>query len=360
MKRFVAVLLLLTMSISLLACSGGGWKGFYEEELSKYIDVADYNGLTYTVPDTSASDAELDARISQMLSALAELNETDKAAADGMTVTFDAYCLIDGTSYPEYSFESVTYELGASYSDLVISQILLSISGMKKGDGKDAEATLPVDYINRGDPEKNATYRITVLAVYEKVPLELTDATASMLVSGCNSVQALRTELRSRMERDKQLKAEDAVMNELKSKLISASTLKSTPYSVYNSYYEDRMGLYEKLAEAALLSLEQYVASKLNMTLADLENIVSDAAKKDTKEILVLYSIVKKENIECTEDDLTEYASRMALRSEGVFESGEEYLTYYGENAVKTDYLWSKVLELVKEKASPEAAEQGE
>ena len=39
----------------------------------------------------------------------------------------------------------------------------------------------------------------------------------------------------------------------------------------------------------------------------------------------------------------------MASESLGIFESGEEYMTYYGKNAVTEDYLWSMVLGLAVE-----------
>ena len=63
----------------------------------------------------------------------------------------------------------------------------------------------------------------------------------------------------------------------------------------------------------------------------------------------------KKENISSTKAEITAFADKMASQSEGVFESGEEYLSYYGENAVKDEYLWSKVMEIVL--AAAKAAE---
>ena len=116
---------------------------------------------------------------------------------------------------------------------------------------------------------------------------------------------------------------------------------------MYRDYYEDRMYLYEKLAEAAGLSLEAYLEKCTDMTYAELETMIASAASDDVKATLVLYSVVKKENISSTKSEITAFAEQMASRSEGVFASGEEYLSYYGENAVKEEYLWSRVMETV-------------
>ena len=107
------------------------------------------------------------------------------------------------------------------------------------------------------------------------------------------------------------------------------------------------MYLYEKLANTAGLSLEEYLEKCTDMTYDELCDEIAAAASADVKEALVLYSIVKKENITHTKDEILEFAENMASDSEGIFENGEEYMSYYGENAVKDEYLWSRVVEIV-------------
>lgn len=351
MKRLSILMALITLLTCLASCGSGSWKGFYEEDLSKYIDLGIYDGLTYTKPDLTVTDSEVDERIALLLEAFSELVEIDGKAKDGSTVKFDAYCIIDGESSPDHSFECVSYTVGESYTDLVVNQLLAAISGMKKGESKETVVTIPVDYLQRGDGEKNGTYRITVISVHEKMVPDLNDTLAGKLVMGCKTVAELKIHIKTRIENEKQSRADDVIKNQLKAKLLDASTIKKTPYSVYTSYYNDRISLYKNLAKAASMTFEEYVASKLGMTKNDLEALVSEAALKDTKEALVLYSVVKNEGIECTDELLYDYASKMALRSEGVFRSADEYLSYYGENAVKNDYLWSKVLDTIMQMA---------
>ena len=339
MKKKLLIILICVITVFSCSCSSIGWKGLYEEDLSVYLALADYTEFTYEKPNTEVSEEEVNARINTLLEAASTWAETDEKLASGMSVMFDRYCFINGQARPELSVESGFYILGTEYEDEALMLLLPELVGMKKGDTLALEITL-------SDGTK-ATYNITVLAVYEEKMLTLTDAVASKLVSGCETVSELKAEIMRRLIAEKEREAEKRIISDLRKQLIDKSTLIRTPYSLYRDYYEDRMYLYEKLAKAASMTLEEYIEKCTDMTYGELEEAVGAAASADVKEALVLYSVVKKENISSSKDEISAFAEKMASESEGVFESGEEYLSYYGENAVKDEYLWSKVMEIV-------------
>ena len=339
MKKKLLIILICLFSVFSFSCSNVGWKGLYDEDLSVYLTLADYTKFTYKKPSVEVSEDEVTARISVLLEAASEMVETDKALSSGMTVSFDRFCFVNGQAMPEQSLEGGVYTLGIEYEDEAVTLLLPKLVGMKKGDTASFEITL--------SDNTKATYNVTVLALYEKQTPVLTDANASKLMSGCNTVSELKAEVLRRLTVDKEREAEKKILTDLRKELIGKSTLIRTPYSLYRDYYEDRMYLYEKLAEAASMSLEDYLDKCTDMTYEELEDLVSDAASDDVKDTLVLYSVVKKEKISSTKEEIAEFADKMASQSEGIFESGEEYLSYYGANAVKDEYLWSKVMEIV-------------
>ncbi|MBQ7779628.1 MAG: hypothetical protein IJ404_03950 [Clostridia bacterium] len=344
MKKKLLVILICILTVFCFSCSSVGWKGLYEEDLSEYLTLADYTKFTYKKPNIEVTQAEVDARISTLLEAATTMEEVDKKLASGMTVCFDRFCFINGQAKPELSFEGGVYSLdGTQYENEAVNLLLPKLVGMKKGDTATLEITL--------SDNTKATYKVTVLAVYEKNVMTLTDAVASKLVPGCNTVSELKTEIQRRMTAEKEREAEKNLISDLRKQLIDKSTLKRTPYSLYRDYYEDRMYLYEKLAKTASMTLEEYLEKCTDMTYEELEEAVGEAASDDVKETLVLYSVVKKENISSTKEEISKFAEKMASESEGIFESGEEYLSYYGENAVKDEYLWSKVMEIVLSEA---------
>lgn len=344
MKKKLLIILICVFTLFTYSCSNIGWKGLYEEDLSVYLDLADYTKLTYEKPNVTVTEAEVDARISTLLEAATTWEETDKKLASGMAVAFDRFCFINGQAKPELSFEGGVYTLdGTKYENEAVNLLLPKLAGMKKGDTATLEITL--------SDNTKATYNVTVLAVYERKTVTLTDSVASKLIPGCNTVAELKTEIQRRLTLEKESEAEKKLISDLRKQLIDKSTLMRTPYSLYRDYYEDRMYLYEKLAKAASMTLEEYLEKCTDMTYSELEQAVGEAASADVKETLVLYSVVKKENISSSKDEISAFADKMANESEGVFESGEEYLSYYGENAVKDEYLWYKVMEIVLSEA---------
>ncbi len=340
MKKRILIILTAMLTLFLFSCSNYGWRGLYDEDLSTYLTLTDYTALRYEMPKIDVSDDEVNERIATMLEAATETVETDEKLSNGMLVCFDRYCFIDGQAMPEYSFESETYAVGGvEYEEEKLNLLLPKLIGLKKGDTSTVEITLT-------DGTK-VTYNVTVLAVYKKITLTLTDKNASKLIAGCNTVAELKAEVLRRLEVEKTNAAEKALFIEIRKTLVDNSTVIRTPYSLYRDYYEDRMYLYEKLANAAGLSLEEYLEKCTDMTYDELCDEIAAAASADVKEALVLYSIVKKENITCTKEEISEFAENMASDSEGIFENGEEYMSYYGENAVKDEYLWHKVVEIV-------------
>ena len=344
MKKKLLIILICVFTLFTYSCSNIGWKGLYEEDLSVYLDLADYTKLTYEKLNVTVTEAEVDARISTLLEAATTWVEVDKKLASGMAVAFDRFCFINGQAKPELSFEGGVYTLdGTKYENEEVNLLLPKLVGMKKGDTATLEITL--------SDNTKATYNVTVLAVYERKTVTLTDSVASKLIPGCSTVAELKAEIQRRLTLEKESEAEKKLISDLRKQLIDKSTLMRTPYSLYRDYYEDRMYLYEKLAKAASMTLEEYLEKCTDMTYSELEQAVGEAASADVKETLVLYSVVKKENISSSKDEISAFADKMANESEGVFESGEEYLSYYGENAVKDEYLWYKVMEIVLSEA---------
>lgn len=350
MRRLFALILLLSM-LFVTSCSNDTWKGFYDEDLSGYLTLGEYKGMNYSEPDVEIDLKTVDEQIALMLEAATELVESDGRAAASSAVKIDRYCFLNGVSTPELSFEGQTYYIDAEYDDVVIDTVRMACFGAKKGDTIKVELTLPAGYKGIVEKETNAEFRVTVLSVYEKVTPELTDNIAPLLMPGCNSVAELRDAIFKRLQKQSIDAEMDKIGGMLKRELLNTSVLKKMPVAVLNDYYEDEMTLYRRLADALDMPIEEYAEKELGMTASELENMVAKKANDRTKEALVLYSVVKAENITVSDALLSEYAEKMASKSEGIFKTGEEYLTYYGKNAVTEDYLWEKVIEIILKNA---------
>ncbi|MBE6636942.1 MAG: hypothetical protein E7618_03960 [Ruminococcaceae bacterium] len=352
MKRWMAIVLAGLFLLGLAACHKETWQGFYEEDLSRYLRLGDLETLTYTAYPTDVSEEEIDAVIAARLEAATELCETTEAVENGMTVRFDRYCFIRGVAKPTLSVKNAVGTVGVAYEDRVLSALLSHMIGTKQGETAEYTVTLPAGYADDIPSETEATYRITVLAVYEREVPPLTDALAAMLWPGCQTVEDMRQAIRQTLAAEKEKNASYKIQAELWEKLVSSSTLLALPTVLYREYYTELYLQYESQAAAESQALADYVGGTLQMTMEELENELKRRTDAAVKEDLVLFSLVRREGLSCTEADLLSYANGCARDSDGIFDSGEEYLAYYGEDAVTKQYFRDAVAVLLRRYAT--------
>ena len=71
--------------------------------------------------------------------------------------------------------------------------------------------------------------------------------------------------------------------------------------------------------------------------------MLAKQADQKVKEALVLHAVAKAEGIACDEDEIKAFAEARAKEG-SIFESGADYLAFYGEKAVKEQLLKDKVI----------------
>ncbi len=343
-SRKIKAAALLFACILLCSCGITRWDGFEKEDLSKYLTLGEYRGLELTGYDTSVSDSEVDEAINTALFALAEEVETDSGITDGDTVVFDRFCFIGGESLPELSEEKGRYTVGGDISDAAVKALLPLMKGMKAGDTAELGVTLPTGYVDESAPETAAVYRVTVISVLRKELPVLDDGTAEKLMPGCGGIDGYRSAVKKLLEEKKKTEADYKRGSEAWDKIVSSSVLIDAPYDVFSGYYEEIVDSYENLAGAQSQKLEEYVESSLGMDMEKFEEQARDKALDETKEAFVLWSIVKKENLTATDDEINIYADECAASSAGVFGSGEDFISYYGKEKVREMLYRDKII----------------
>lgn len=347
LRKLFLLLLAAVFGAFFCSCAISRFDGFYNEKLSKYLTLGEYKGLTVTEYETSVSDEEVDAAVAQALESLAEFVETENGISDNSMVMFDRFCFIDGESTPELSAEGDSYFCGDTTGDAVVYELLTKMKGMKKGDTAEFDIVIPSDYISEISSVTEATYRVTVLAVYERIVPALDDGIAERLMPGCGGAEQYRTMTRARLESEKKEDAEYKREAEAWNKIVDSSVLLDAPYDVYSEYYNELYLSYKNLADAQSEELSVFLENSYDMTEEEFEDMIGERALALTKEAFVLYSIVRAENITYTDEELSEYASACAASSGGIFVSGEDYLDFYGEDKVAEMLLKDKVTALV-------------
>ena len=345
-SRKIKAAVLIFACIILCSCGITRWDGFENEDLSKYLTLGEYRGLELTGYDTSVSESEVDAAVNAALASLAEEKDIDSEIEDGDAVIFDRFCFIDGESLPELSEEKGKYTVGKETSDAAVTALLPLLAGMKAGDTAELTVTLPAGYVTAEAPETAAVYRVTVISVLRNSVPALDDTTAERFMPGCGGADGYRSAVKKQLEEKKSTEAEYRRESEVWQKIVSSSVLIDAPYDVYSGYYEEIVSSYEELAAAQSQKLGEYVESSLQIDMEKFEEQARTQALDETKEAFVLWSIVKKEDLTATDEEISTYADECAADSEGVFGTGEDFISYYGREKVREMLLKDKTVAL--------------
>ena len=337
------------LAIMLTGCFSGCTQDPYQYDLSEYITVpTDLTGITVTDEEIAVGVAE---RISSALYNKAEevtVVERGAAIGDTVTVGFAVYHLdtyaedrVSGKKIEEISDPSCIIRIGDGKHPQKLSEALI---GKKAGDTFAVSLTLPSSYKVNSLAGKSVVYEGMVGSVKERVLPEYGDAFVQS-VSACTTVAEYEEML------------EKTVRQELIfEKLLALCTFNAYPVEEVNQYSGNFISYYTDLAQAAEISLEDYVARKFFVELNDF-HLQADAYAKETvgKELLI-YSLSRTYSITVSDQEYTErarvYASQYGLASVSALESkfGKDYVM----RTVQTD----KVLEYLESTLVPAEASE--
>ena len=167
-------------------------------EVRPLISVPGYAGLLVTVPSPQVTDAEVDAQLDRMRDQDGELVAVTRPAIDKDHVTIDLRGTGPGGE-EALNVEDFLYEVGSA---TVVDQLDIELRGSKPGDMLMFTAPAP------GGPE--LSFRLLVKEVQEKRLPAVTDEWAAES-SEFATVEALRTDLSSRIGRVKKLADPDGL-----------------------------------------------------------------------------------------------------------------------------------------------------
>ena len=164
MKKITALLMAALLGCSMMLTSCGGFD-YAKEDLSKYIELGTYKGVSFEVTAPKAVD---DAAIADYLKTdFADFvspveQDENYAAKEGDTVNISYVGKMNGEEFEGGSAENQDLELG---SDRYIDGFEDGLIGAKKGEKKTLNLKVPTDYGNEELNGKDVTFEVTVNSV---------------------------------------------------------------------------------------------------------------------------------------------------------------------------------------------------
>jgi len=217
---------------------------------------------------------------------------------------------------------------------------------MTIGEEKDLNVKFPDQYHSADLAGKPAVFAVKLLGIREKVLPELNDEFAADTTE-FSTLEELKSDIKKHALEHKEHHAKLDAENELIGKVVKNAEVE-VPESMVNQQL-DRMinDVRQRLAYQGL-SFEQYL-EYTGSTLDAYKESRRAEAKEGVKTTLVLEEIVKKENIQVTEEDIDAKLEELGKQMGKTAEELKKTVLKGQEDYLKNTILSEKVIKVLKE-----------
>lgn len=316
-------------------------------EILPEIEPMDFATLELVQLDVAPKDEDIQTELDRIAEAMRETVDVaePRPAKDGDVVEIDFVGKVDGEEFAGGSAESYPLELGAG---AFIPGFEEQLVGVSPGEAKQVQVKFPDDYGAENLAGKDAVFDVTVKALKEKAAATLDDELAKKV--GAEDLADLKAKIGERISASYAQAARAKLKRALFDKLDAAHDFPAPPT------LEERE--FESIWSEVKQQLEGDDADEVREGKTD-EELEAEYRKLAARRVrlgLLLAEIGKRNNIEVTEQDLSQ-----ALRAQAANFPGQEQLVYeyYQKNPqalgqVQAPILEEKVVDFIVELANVE------
>lgn len=349
-SRFLAGALACTAALSVLAgCSSKQTEQYdrYNYDLSQYVQLCEYKGLEIEEADIGSAEDDLENQILLARSNYAEVVEKTDAAALTDQVNIDYVGTVDGVAFEGGSDTDCDLTLG---SGMLIAGFEEGLVGAKPGDIVTLNLSFPDPYTpNATLSGKAVQFQVTVNHIYEQKLPDYTDEFVKKYY-GYDTVEAFEKALLESLEAQYESNRTYYRLYQVWDQLQSGSEILKYPETEYNEMYQNYVSYYTSLASEKGLSLNEYAADELGMSVSEFNDWLESEVKAYLKEEMILYAIARLEKLTVSEEEYQAGALRYA-QNYGL-SSVAELETYFDPANIRQNILFDKTLEYVASQAT--------
>ena len=202
--------------------------------------------------------------------------------------------------------ENVSYLLGESY---YIPGLEKNLIGAKKGEIKEFSLDYPENFYDQKLAGKNIDFKIKINSIYQ-IELPPLDDSFAQSLGNFKNLTELKKQLKSNLEKERQIKEEERLELEILEKSIELSIFEEIPEILLIEEKEKMLSELERSLEIANLKLDDYLLH-LKKTKDDLKKEFTPQAEKRVKTVLMIRKIVKEHNLSIEEGKLNQEINRL-------------------------------------------------
>ena len=322
---------------------GGGIALVISTSIKPTIEAPDYHGIEHKKIDTTATEEE----ILQVCKDNVEKNArvisvTDRAAADGDIVNIDFEGFVDDVAFNNGKAEDFELVLG---SGSFIPGFEAQIVGKEIGDELDVNVTFPEEYHAADLAGKESVFKVRLLDVKLRELPELDDEFAQE-VSEHDTLEEYKAEIKEKIEERKRDMANREIENEIAIGL-SERVHDAIPRSMVDNEISRLINEFADMIRNQGGSFEGYLQAT-GLDINTLRNSYEVQANQVVRGRLAIEAIVKKENIQLTEEELDAEFDRLAEMYRMEKDAFVETMGKIGRENISDDLKAQKAMDMIK------------
>jgi trigger factor len=278
------------------------------------VTLADVTQLKIAPPDHSheVTDEMLERRLEDLREPMAEITPVEREVRKGDIAVIDVEVELDGNIVESETRKSTEAEVK---DGVLLPELVEVLPGTFVDESREARVTFPETYSNSELAGRQATIRVTVRGVKEKILPPLDDALAKSLTNGKQeTVDAYREAVREQLEESAHALAKMEREQAVVTALVDASSVE-VPEALVDRELTSELESLERTLSRQGLKLDrylQYLNKSLDQWVADRRPDAEARLKVD----LVLAEFARHQGLEPTEEETVGFLEEQAAEDE--------------------------------------------
>ncbi|HEY0814665.1 MAG TPA: trigger factor [Pseudonocardia sp.] len=306
-----------------------------EVDVRPQITLPDLSSLAVQVDDVTVTEADVDEGVANLQARFATLTGVDRPAAKDDFVQIDLSATVDGEVVEEAATTGFSYQVGQGG---LIDGIDEAITGLSAGES----ATFPTTLVAGEFQDREAEVAVTVTAVKER-ELPAADDEFAQLASEFDTLDELRADLRTRLERVKQMEQLTTARDKVLDAIVDATEV-PLPEAVVTSELDARVHDAIHPFDHDEEKFAEFLAEN-GKTREEFDTEAREDAEKSVRVRLVLDALADAQEVTVNDQELTE---RIVFQAQQYQMTPEEFVRRIQEagqlGAIYSDVRRSKAL----------------
>lgn len=310
------------------------------------VTLGDYKGVEVPKSEIAVTDEEVDAEVKKEQDKNARtVVVEDRAAANGDITTIDFEGFVDGVAFEGGKGTDYALTLG---SGTFIPGFEDQLVGANTGDHVEVKVTFPEEYQAKELAGKEAVFQCDVKKIETKEVPELDDEFAKD-VSEFDTLAEYKEDVKKKLTEKKEKEARTAKENAAVDKAIENAQM-DIPELMTKTECRQMMDDFSRRMQQQGLSMEQY----FQFTGQSMDKMMEDMKPQALKRIqtrLVLEKVAEAENIQPSEEEITEEIQKMADAYKMEADKIREAIGESGLEQMKKDMAVQKAVTVIADAA---------